>query len=73
MTNAKAKIITEWNLNQFSKTLNDFLKTIDVRQIIKTEYSTSMSTSSTVYSAVIYYVDFEDIRDIKLDNVLNIK
>jgi hypothetical protein len=83
MINAKVKIFYEDLLqrHQSAHTLenvvNDFLKTIDVRQIIKTEYSTCVAAGqyNTIrsHSAVIYYVEYEDIRDAKIDNVLEIK
>ena len=47
------------------------------RQIIKTEYSTCVAAGqySTVrsHSAIIYYVELADVRDAKIDNVLEIK
>ncbi len=77
MIRAKVKILHEDYGFSLENSINDFLKTIDVRQIIKTEYSTSISVSqySTIrdYSAIIYYVDYEDIRDAKIENVLQIK
>jgi len=77
MINAKVKIFNEEYAHSLEKTINVFLKTIDVRQIIKTEYSSSVSAGqyNTIksHSAVIYYVDFEDIRGAKIDSVLDIK
>jgi hypothetical protein len=86
MINAKVKILHEDYGFSLENSINDFLKTIDVRQIIKTEYSTSISVSQYStdslnlnefqvrdYSAIIYYVDYEDIRDAKIENVLQIK
>jgi hypothetical protein len=65
MINAKVKIIEEDYPSNLESELNEFLKTIDVRQIIKTEYSTG--------SVVIYYVGLDDIRDVKINNVLEVK
>jgi hypothetical protein len=77
MINAKVKIFHEDYPDYLESSINIFLETIDVRQIIKTEYSTSMSVGphQTIRSssAIIYYVDYEDIRDAKIDNVLEIK
>lgn len=77
MINAKVKIFNEDYDSYLEDAVNKFLETIDVRQIIKTEYSSSMSTGphQTIrsYSAVIYYVELADVRDIKIDNVLEIK
>jgi len=77
MINAKVKIFNEEYNTSLEVSINKFLKTIDARQIIKTEYSSSMSAGqyNTIrsYSAVIYYVNIEDIRDAKIDSVLEIK
>jgi hypothetical protein len=53
--------------------MNEFLKTIDVRQIIKTDYSTAATSSAYRYTAIIYYVELADVRDAKIENVLEIK
>lgn len=77
MINAKVKIFNEEYVHSLESSVNNFLKTIDVRQIIKTEYSSSISSGqyNTIrsHSAVIYYVNIEDIRDAKIDSVLDIK
>ena len=77
MINAKVKIFNEEYVHSLESSVNNFLKTIDVRQIIKTEYSSSASVGQydTIrsHSAVIYYVNIEDIRDAKIDSVLDIK
>jgi hypothetical protein len=78
MINAQVKIITdEESATSLEIKINNFLKTIDVRQIIKTEYSSSISTGSyqtkRLFSTTIYYLNYEDIRDVKLDNVLEVK
>jgi hypothetical protein len=77
MINANVKIFNEEYDHSLEVSINKFLKTIDVRQIIKTEYSSSISSGqySTIrsHSAVIYYVNIEDIRDAKIDSVLEIK
>jgi hypothetical protein len=43
MINAKVKIIEEEYASNLEIEINKFLKTIDVRQIIKTEYSSNIS------------------------------
>ena len=77
MINAKVKIFYEDQAHTLENSVNAFLQKIDVRQIIKTEYSTCVAAGqySTVrsHSAIIYYVEFEDIRDAKIDKVLEIK
>lgn len=77
MINAKVKIFNEDYDSYLEDAVNKFLETIDVRQILKTEYSSSVSAGphSTIrsYSAIIYYVELADVRDAKIDNVLEIK
>jgi hypothetical protein len=77
MINAKVKIFNEDYNYSLEDEVNKFLETIDVRQIIKTEYSSSMAVSqyTTIrsYSVIIYYVELADVRDAKIDNVLEIK
>jgi hypothetical protein len=77
MINAKVKIFNEDYNYSLEDEVNKFLETIDVRQIIKTEYSSSMAVSqyTTIrsYSVIIYYVEIADVRDAKIDNVLEIK
>jgi hypothetical protein len=71
MINAQVKVIHSSDNEWFEKLMNEFLKTIDARQIVKTEYSTS--GNHTKHSVIIYYVPLEDIRDAKIDNILEIK
>jgi hypothetical protein len=77
MINAKVKIFNEDYNYSLEDEVNKFLETIDVRQIIKTEYSSSMAVSQHTkirsYSVIIYYVELADVRDAKIDNVLEIK
>ncbi len=77
MINAKVKIIEEDYPSNLEEELNQFLKTIDVRQIIKTEYSSGISAgqydTKRTSSVIIYYVGLDDIRDIKISNVLEVK
>ena len=77
MINAKVKIFYEDYAHTLENVVNDFLKTIDVRQIIKTEYSTCVAAGqyNTIrsHSVIIYYVELADVRDAKIDNVLEIK
>jgi len=77
MINAKVKVFNEDYDSYLEDSVNKFLETIDVRQIIKTEYSSSMSAGphQTIrsYSAIIYYVELADVRDAKIDNVLEVK
>ncbi len=76
MINAQVKIIETDYYSNLEIKLNEFLKTIDVRQIIKTEYSSTMTDTQyhtrSKYSVIIYYVGFDDIREAKLDNLLRL-
>jgi hypothetical protein len=77
MINCKVKTFDEEYVHRLEQNMNEFLETIDVRQIIKTEYSSSVSTegynTKRTFSAVIYYVGIDDIRDAKIEGVLDIK
>ena len=77
MINAKVKILSADYESYLEDSINQFLETIDVRQIIKTEYSSSVSVGqyNTIrsHSAIIYYVELADIREAKIENVLEIK
>ncbi len=77
MINAKVKVFYEDYAHVLENAINDFLQKIDVRQIIKTEYSTGVSAGqyNTIrsHSVIIYYVELADVRDAKIDNVLEIK
>ena len=77
MIKAKIKIFNAEYPSTLGDLVNEFLETIDVRQIIKTEYSSSMATGQygTIrsHSVVIYYVELADVRGAKIDNVLEIK
>lgn len=73
MINTKVKVINNSSSYHFQEDVNKFLETIDTRQIVKSEFSTSATTHTTHFSVMIYYVPFEDIRDAKIDNILEIK
>lgn len=73
MINAKVKILSADYESYLEDSVNQFLQTIDVRQILKTEYSSSIGHSSPIYSVVIYYVELADVREAKIENVLEIK
>lgn len=77
MINAKVKIFNEEYPSSLESSINEFLETIDVRQIIKTEYSSGASVGQyqaiRTNTAIIYYVELADVRDAKIDNVLEIK
>ena len=67
MIKAKVKLFDKEHVSTLESVINEFLQTIDVRQIIKTEYSSSISDSQystkRTFSAIIYYVESADMRD----------
>ncbi len=72
MVYAKVKIMTAFTSNDLEEMINSFLSTIDVRQVVKMDYQVSGDSHKRLY-ILITYIGFEDIRDIKIDNILNIK
>ena len=70
MVNAKVKVLGAQYYSDLEDEINSFLTTIDVRQIIKTEFSCSGNSSVFRYTTIIYYIGIDDIRDIKIDNIL---
>lgn len=72
MINAKVKIFNASTSNDLETLINDFLGKIDIRQVVKMDYQVSGDSTKRSYM-LITYIDFEDIRDIKIDNILNIK
>lgn len=70
MINAKAELIHSSYANDFRKDLDDFLNKIDVRQIVKMEYSTTYTGSSRMFSVLIMYISMEDVRTSKIEGIL---
>ena len=64
MINAKLKIIFGSDHYAMQRSVNEFLQTIDVRQVIKIDTTNSQKT-------YIFYLDTEDFREIKLNNLLS--
>lgn len=69
MVNAKLKIVSgdSYGSTSLEIKMNEFLNTIDVRQIIKIE---TRINEAGYCRAFIYYISLEDIREIKIENVL---
>lgn len=70
MVNAKVKMLLSYNSGSQESQINQFLKTIDVRQIIKIENNNSMTSNSLLCVTYVYYVELEDTRDLKLDKLI---
>lgn len=64
MINAKVKIIFGMDIYDMERLVNEFLQTIDIRQVIKIDTTNSQKT-------YIFYLDTEDFREIKLNNLLS--
>jgi len=73
MITAKVKVFEEQFSSILQNSVNEFLSKIDIRQVVKTEYSTAAYGNRMCFSAIIYYVELEDIRDAKIESVLDIK
>ena len=69
MINAKVKVITGNGKREYEPEMNNFLASIDIRQIIKTETTID---DSGLYRTIIYYVNFEDIRDAKIESIFQL-
>lgn len=64
----KIKIIKGDSAVDFEVKMNQFLQTIDIRQVVKIE---KQYDNSTTYRGFIYYInEFADLRDLKIDSVL---
>jgi len=66
MVNGKIKMFYDSYQTSLEDEVNQFLCTIDIRQIIKISYN----STDQEYSCMILYVESDDLRDIKIDNVL---
>ena len=73
MIKGKVKVFDERNYVRLENSINGFLETIDIRQVIKTEFSTTNYNSTLTFCAIIYYVGIEDIRDAKIEGILDVK
>ena len=72
MTKAKIKIILgREGTDDMCLKVNSFLDTLDVRQIIKITHNYSCDTRHNYHTCMIVYINFEDIRDLKLDSILD--
>ena len=73
MINAKVKFIHNYSW-EIDKNVNDFLQTIDVRQIIKIEMSTiSDKNVGNQVTCLIMYLELADIRESKIESILDKK
>lgn len=68
MVNGKIKIFqtTDW-IEELEDDINEFLASIDIRQVVSIKYSGTKDS----YSCMILYLEKDDLRDIKIDTVLS--
>jgi len=67
----KVEVFANDSSSDLQDEINDFLSDKDVRQIVKMEYNSSYGSSSDLYSCIIMYIDLADVRDIKIDTILD--
>lgn len=61
-------IITHQGAEDLEKKINGFLSDIDVRQIVKIQYQ---YPEISRHCCMILYVNLEDVRDLKIESVLD--
>lgn len=67
----KVKLFNSGDPSTLQNMINEFLSTMDVRQIVKMDYNNSRHQFSQTYSCLIMYIGLEDVRGIKIDTVLD--
>jgi hypothetical protein len=67
----KVEIINSSDAHDLQNEINEFLSDMDVRQIVKMEYSNSRHQYNQTYSCLIMYIGLDDVRDIKIETVLS--
>jgi hypothetical protein len=68
MVTPKIKVITA-RAFFLEKDVQTFLNTLDIRQIVKIDYS----ATNDYYICSIIYLEMEDVRDMKISTLLDIK
>lgn len=71
MVNAKVEIISNNDTEDLQRDINEFLALMDIRQVIRMEYSMGKAQYGEIYSCIIMYIKLADIRDIKIDTILD--
>ena len=70
MINAKVKILTASYTEDLEKSVNEFLETIDIRQVVKMDFTATGDDNKRIYCNITY-VGIDDIREAKIDNILD--
>jgi hypothetical protein len=68
MVTPKIKVITA-RASWLEKDVQTFLNTLDIRQIVKIDYS----ATNDYYICSIIYLEMEDVRDMKISTLLDNK
>lgn len=71
MINAKVKILTASYTKDLETSVNEFLETIDIRQVVKMDFTATGDSDNKRIYCNITYVGIDDIRDAKIDNILD--
>lgn len=71
MINAKVKILTSGYTKDLETSVNEFLETIDIRQVVKMDFTATGDIRQHQIYCNITYVGIDDIRDAKIDNILD--
>lgn len=71
MINAKVKILTGSYTKDLETSVNEFLETIDIRQVVKMDFTATGDSDNKRIYCNITYVGIDDIRDAKIDNILD--
>ena len=67
----KVKVFDNTSALNLTNDINNFLSDKDVRQIIRLEHSCGRSEYNAIYSCLIMYIGLDDVRDIKIETVLD--
>ena len=71
MINAKVRILTALYTADLEISVNEFLETIDIRQVVKMDFTATGDADNKRLYCNITYVGIDDIRDTKIDNILD--
>lgn len=67
----KVEIFSSNDADDLQNDINEFLSDMDVRQVVSMQYSNSRNQYNQTYSCLIMYIELADVRDVKIDTVLD--
>lgn len=74
MINSKVVFFESAGSGYLQESVGKFLSNIDVRQIIKVEHNVAKSQYCDTFTCMILYFEkFEDIRDLKIESIIETK